>query len=330
MSAAVAKSTSSGTKRILQEARELAKDRASAGVGGLAFDAAPLEDNLYEWHFTLRGPSGSVYEGGIYHGRLILPTEYPFRPPSILLLTPSGRFQTHTKICLSITGYHEEAWQPAWGIRTALVGLSAFFLTDPKGAIGSLETGEEERRRLAKASRTWVCENCAKSCIELLPPPPPPPVAHLETEQREELVLRSAPPNEPTQTIPLSPIGNLDVTPSSPLPQLPIHVRPPSPTISHSHSNSHSHSHSSHNNTPQAVPIPRSDSGSTNTSIDAPPPLPLPLAGSGEDTQAAGGVVAERAVGPRRRNGEAPPVWLDRLIVACLTAILALVLKRLA
>ena len=28
---------------------------------------------------------------------------------------PSGRFETHKKICLSITGFHPESWQPAWG-----------------------------------------------------------------------------------------------------------------------------------------------------------------------------------------------------------------------
>ena len=27
----------------------------------------------------------------------------------------SRRFEVGTKICLSITAYHEESWQPAWG-----------------------------------------------------------------------------------------------------------------------------------------------------------------------------------------------------------------------
>jgi ubiquitin-conjugating enzyme E2 J1 len=27
----------------------------------------------------------------------------------------NGRFEVGTKICLSISAYHEETWQPAWG-----------------------------------------------------------------------------------------------------------------------------------------------------------------------------------------------------------------------
>ena len=49
--------------------------------------AQPLEENIFEWHFTIRGPSDSDFDGGLYHGRILLPHEYPMKPPSIILLT---------------------------------------------------------------------------------------------------------------------------------------------------------------------------------------------------------------------------------------------------
>jgi hypothetical protein len=52
-----------------------------------------------EWHCTIRGPAGTEFEGGIYHLRILLPAEYPFRPPSLMLLTPNGRFELNTKVC---------------------------------------------------------------------------------------------------------------------------------------------------------------------------------------------------------------------------------------
>uniref|UniRef100_A0A3B5KSL6 UBC core domain-containing protein n=1 Tax=Xiphophorus couchianus TaxID=32473 RepID=A0A3B5KSL6_9TELE len=40
-----------------------------------------LQDNLFEWHFSVRGPPDSDFDGGVYHGRIVLPPEYPMKPP---------------------------------------------------------------------------------------------------------------------------------------------------------------------------------------------------------------------------------------------------------
>ena len=53
-----------------------------------------------EWHCTIRGPADTEFEGGLYHFRITLPPEYPFRPPSIIMLTPNGRFELNTKVRL--------------------------------------------------------------------------------------------------------------------------------------------------------------------------------------------------------------------------------------
>ena len=96
---------------------------------------------------------GTAFEGGIYHGRILLPVEYPFKPPNFMLLTPNGRFETLTKICLSITSYHAEHWQPSWSVRTALTAIRAFMVTPSEGALGGIDFSEEQRRELAEKSR---------------------------------------------------------------------------------------------------------------------------------------------------------------------------------
>ncbi len=37
--------------------------------------------------------------GGVYHGKVVFPPSYPFKPPSILMLTPNGRFAVNTRLC---------------------------------------------------------------------------------------------------------------------------------------------------------------------------------------------------------------------------------------
>lgn len=59
--------------------------------------ARPLEENILEWRFVIRGSVATDYEGGYYHGKLKFPHEYPYKPPSILFITPNGRFALNTR-----------------------------------------------------------------------------------------------------------------------------------------------------------------------------------------------------------------------------------------
>ena len=92
-------------------------------------------------------------QGGIYQGRILMPAEYPFKPPAFVMLTPSGRFETGTKICLSISSHHPESWQPSWSVRSALVALIAFMQTPGSGALGSLDHPAHLRQQMAAESR---------------------------------------------------------------------------------------------------------------------------------------------------------------------------------
>ncbi|KAI6220395.1 Ubiquitin-conjugating enzyme E2 J1-like protein [Aphelenchoides fujianensis] len=127
---------SAGVKRLLKEAKELHKPNhmTTSSNGTSPSGGSPDTD----------------YAGGIYHGRIVLPHDYPMKPPHLLLLTENGRFETHTKICLSISGHHPETWLPSWSIRTAILALIAFFPQDAEG-VGSLKCSSEARRRLAES-----------------------------------------------------------------------------------------------------------------------------------------------------------------------------------
>lgn len=147
----------------MKEASELASQPSPD------FHAAPLETDLFEWHFTIRGPPApSPFEGGVYHGRIVLPPAYPLKPPSFRFLTASGRFEVNREICLSISGHHEESWQPAWGIRTALVAIRSFMDTDAKGQLGGMDASDEVRRRFAAQSMASRCGTCGKSNADII------------------------------------------------------------------------------------------------------------------------------------------------------------------
>ena len=156
-------SNNPAVKRLLREARELREGACSD------FHAAPLDDNLFEWHFTIAGPDGTAFEGGRFHGRILLPNEYPFKPPAIMILTPNGRFEVGQKICLSISAHHPENWQPAWGVRTMLTALVGFMPSKAEGALGGIDYTDAERRALALRSLSWRCARCGLCMADALP-----------------------------------------------------------------------------------------------------------------------------------------------------------------
>jgi ubiquitin-protein ligase len=85
-------------QRLRKELRDLKKNPVQN------ITASPRENNILEWHYVIEGPKNSPFEGGWYHGVVIFPKEYPFKPPSIQMTTPNGRFKVAAFdfVCLSV------------------------------------------------------------------------------------------------------------------------------------------------------------------------------------------------------------------------------------
>ena len=73
------------------------------------------DEDLFNWVCTIKGPKGSFYEGGVFYLDMVIPQNYPFRPPIVKFLTKiyhpdvneSGSICSH---CFDILG---DNWSPA-------------------------------------------------------------------------------------------------------------------------------------------------------------------------------------------------------------------------
>jgi len=83
-------------------------------------------------------------------GKIVCPPEYPAKAPKIYMLVDNGRFKTDKNgyadgICLSVSHYHPESWNPVWKVNQIVIGLVSFWLTDENTA-GGMYKGELPNR----------------------------------------------------------------------------------------------------------------------------------------------------------------------------------------
>ena len=150
-------------RRLNKELEAMRKEQRDDPV----IRVAPDEKNILNIHYVIEGSPGTPYENGIYHGKLVFPPEYPMKPPSVLMLTPNGRFQTNRRLCLSMSDFHPETWNPIWSIDKILMGLYSFML-DTEITTGAIESSDEDKRAFAAKSLAWNAE-CDDSFLNFFP-----------------------------------------------------------------------------------------------------------------------------------------------------------------
>jgi len=74
------------------------------------------------------------------------------------MITPSGRFKCNQRLCLSISDFHPDTWNPAWSVTTILTGLLSFMVEDTP-TLGSVESSLLTKQNLALLSLSFNIKN---------------------------------------------------------------------------------------------------------------------------------------------------------------------------
>ena len=133
--------------RLQKEFQAIVKDPVPNAI------TVPDPKNWLRWHYVIYGLEGPFY-GGIYHGELLFPANYPMGPPSIKMFTPNGRFIQNQKICTSMSDFHPESWTPIWNVGTIITGLISF-MQDNERSAGCEITSYNQKVYYAKSSMAF-------------------------------------------------------------------------------------------------------------------------------------------------------------------------------
>lgn len=81
-------------------------------------------DNMLKWNATIVGPSGTPYQDAVFKLSIVIPSNYPFRPPEIKFITPIYHCNINSDgvICLDLL---RDSWSPALTIDKVLLSISS-------------------------------------------------------------------------------------------------------------------------------------------------------------------------------------------------------------
>jgi ubiquitin-conjugating enzyme E2 J2 len=127
--------------------------------------AYPDETNPLIWYFLIKGQRGTDYHtgqeggGGEYIGKIVHSPKYPAEPPDYYMLTPSGRYNVGSKICLTNSSYHKGDWSSTWNILSILIAFYSIWLDDKEHGISHITDSAINRKRMASESIGYNLKN---------------------------------------------------------------------------------------------------------------------------------------------------------------------------
>jgi ubiquitin-conjugating enzyme E2 D/E len=110
-------------KRLRRELQDIQKNDIPN------MSAGPINNNLFEWNAVILGPCDTPYEGGIFYLNISIPSNYPFKPPTVIFKTKiyHPNINSAGNICLDIL---KDQWNAALTISKILLSICSL-LSDP-------------------------------------------------------------------------------------------------------------------------------------------------------------------------------------------------------
>merc|ERR1719463_1019401 len=110
-------------KRVMMELNQVASGSEKVWMhSGEGIHVFPSPDAINFWRVLIEGPPGSPFEGGVFALNVIIPSDYPFKPPQVTFETPVYHCNVNDsgKICIDIM---YDKWNPSLSVPKCLEAI---------------------------------------------------------------------------------------------------------------------------------------------------------------------------------------------------------------
>ncbi|KAI9678764.1 MAG: hypothetical protein M1817_005821 [Caeruleum heppii] len=142
-------------KRINKELAEVTQNPPE----GVKVDL--LNDDIHRWQVWMNGPADSIYASGHFRLLLLLPADYPFKPPVLNFQTkiyhPNVTNDDKGSMCLGML--KSEEWKPSskiMGILETARNLLAEPNPDDAVETSIADQYKQDRKGFEKTARDWI------------------------------------------------------------------------------------------------------------------------------------------------------------------------------
>ncbi|OHS98474.1 Ubiquitin-conjugating enzyme E2 E1 [Tritrichomonas foetus] len=148
---------SQNQRRIAKEIKDF-QTKPPAGI-----TARPIkDDDIFTWKGTIQGPEGTVYENGIFHVKISLPPDYPYKAPFLCFDPPVYHPNVDQKTgqaCLEIL---DKGWAPTVMLTKVLIQVRDLLANPAPAHAVDNSIGEEfvnNRAEFDRKAREWTSKN---------------------------------------------------------------------------------------------------------------------------------------------------------------------------
>ncbi|KAJ8900452.1 hypothetical protein K2173_025229 [Erythroxylum novogranatense] len=125
-------------------------------------DVDRIDDTMQKLFVNFEGPENSLYEGWVWEVKVELPSDYPYKPPSVVFVTPiyhPNIDDTCGAICVDAL---KEKWEPTYDLSLVFRDMLPQLLKNPNPEEPLNEEAGDLMMHDQSAYEKEVREHCAK------------------------------------------------------------------------------------------------------------------------------------------------------------------------